>query len=148
MEIKKIVKCLVLSAFVILLTGCKSNVACTKEEENEYYKYSVTLNLTFDSDDVINKIESNAKYTLTDKGKENKETFTSSLEEKNERYKNNDKVKVNYNVTDNDITISEIIDLGDTKASDYPDLSASYISDKISKDDILELLKNTGLTCK
>lgn len=152
MEVKRLFQMFSLLCILFILTACsfgKTEVVCTKETSDDNYKFNINITLLFNSEDVIEKMTSTAKYELTEKGKGNIESIKDSLDKKKERHIIDENVELSYDINDNIVTVNESIIFDDeTNISDYTDLSASYIADKYKKDDILYEFKETGLSCK
>ena len=152
MEVKRLFQMFSLLCILFISTSCsfgKTEVVCTKETSDDNYKFDINITLLFNSEDVIEKMTSTAKYELTEKGKGNIESIKDSLDKKKERHIIDENVELSYDINDNIVTVNESVIFDDeTDISDYTDLSASYIADKYKKDDILSEFKETGLSCK
>lgn len=149
MEIKKLILSLL---FMSLLSGCnllESEVECNKNINSENFNYNIDMRLIFDNKDELKRVVSNIKYQLTDKGLENIDTMEETLKEKKKTYDKGAYVKVEYNIKNGIIDLTEDINVRNIKdITEYYDLSTSYIGDKTNKDDVKGALREHDFSCK
>ena len=111
MEIKKLILSLL---FISLLSGCnllESEVECNKNINSENFNYNIDMRLIFDNKDELKRVVSNIKYQLTDKGLENIDTMEETLKEKKKTYDKGAYVKVEYNIKNGIIDLTEDINV-------------------------------------
>lgn len=142
---KKILICL----FCLFLTGCVSNEAfektCTKVTNSENIKDTYIINVTYDNKDTVKKAIVTRKYkSLNDEGKKVLENIKESATTYNEKYADNDNIK---------ITVSK--DEGDEWQLKYyltvPNLSDDIIDEfMIRKNSIrfFNKMKDENMNCK
>lgn len=107
------------------------------------------MRLIFDNKDELKRVVSNIKYQLTDKGLENINTMEETLKEKKKTYDKGAYVKVEYNIKNGIIDLTEDINVRNIKdITEYYDLSTSYIGDKTNKDDVKGALREHDFSCK
>lgn len=107
------------------------------------------MRLIFDNKDELKRVVSNIKYQLTDKGLENIDTMEETLKEKKKTYDKGAYVKVEYNIKNGIIDLTEDINVRNIKdITEYYDLSTSYIGDKTNKDDVKGALREHDFSCK
>ena len=107
------------------------------------------MRLIFDNKDELKRVVSNIKYQLTDKGLENINTMEETLKEKKKTYDKGAYVKVEYNIKNGIIDLTEDINVRNIKdITEYYDLSTSYIGNKTNKDDVKGALREHDFSCK
>ena len=100
---KKILICL----FCLFLTGCVSNEdfekTCTKVTNSENIKDTYIINVTYDNKDTVKKAIVTRKYkSLNDEGKKVLENIKESATTYNEKYADNDNIKITVSKDEDD----------------------------------------------
>lgn len=148
MEIKKL---FVLVFCLCLLSGCsfgKKQLVCEKKLKDDNYYYDIVVTSKFDSNKLLIELDSKATYHLTEEGLKEKDTFKKLLEEKNDKYKDNEYIKVSYEITDNEVIVSENIIVDDEFLYKGKDLVSVYLGNERGYKSIKSSFEENHFTCE
>lgn len=148
MEIKKIFVLLITLWF---LSGCsigKNELVCEKKLKDDNYYYDIVVTSKFDSNKLLIELDSKATYHLTESGLKEKNTFEKLLEEKNDKYKDNEYIKVSYEITDNEVYVYENIKADDEFKYKGTDLVSVYLGNERGYESVKSSFIENNFTCE